>query len=449
MPPAPPPLPSRSTGALTPRRRPGPDDPLRIAYLTYRGKPHVGGQGVYTRHLTKALVDLGHHVEVLSGQPYPIVDERVPLVELPSLDIYNDYFPMRMPGVLGAQGPLGLARGHRVLHRHLPRAAGLLACGRGTTSRHRRRRLRPGAGQPVPRLRPAGHGAHGPAGARHHPPPHHGRPPPRDGARRDRAAALVQGPLVRLHQDADPGGQAPAAGHHRVARTPTTTSAATTWCRPRSSSSCPVGVDPELFVPIPGIERNPNQIIIDGLLRRGHEGPALPARGPGQAPHRPPRAEAGDGRHASRRAPPRSARSRSSAWATPSSSSRASPTSASSSSTTSRRCAVVPSLYEGFSLPAIEAMSTRLPAGGHHRRRHPRGGRPRRRDLLHVPPGRQRGPGRRHPPGPRRPRCGAQRIGAAGRERVINRWSWRHTAVRTVEHYRALLEDAAANPWRS
>jgi len=40
--------------------------PIRIAYLTYRGKPHVGGQGVYSRHLTKALVDLGHHVEVLA-----------------------------------------------------------------------------------------------------------------------------------------------------------------------------------------------------------------------------------------------------------------------------------------------------------------------------------------------------------------------------------------------
>ncbi len=75
------------------------DEPLSIAYLTYRGKPHVGGQGVYTRHLTKALVDLGHHVEVLSGQPYPVLDERVPLHDLPSLDIYNDYFPMRMPGV--------------------------------------------------------------------------------------------------------------------------------------------------------------------------------------------------------------------------------------------------------------------------------------------------------------------------------------------------------------
>src|ERR1051325_5772070 len=76
-----------------------PDAALSIAYLTYRGKPHVGGQGVYTRHLTKALVDLGHHVEVLSGQPYPILNDAVPLHELESLDIYNDYFPMRMPGL--------------------------------------------------------------------------------------------------------------------------------------------------------------------------------------------------------------------------------------------------------------------------------------------------------------------------------------------------------------
>ncbi|HEX6658873.1 MAG TPA: glycosyltransferase family 4 protein [Ilumatobacter sp.] len=75
-----------------------PDGPLRIAYLTYRGKPHVGGQGVYTRHLTKALVDLGHHVEVYSGQPYPVLDERVPLHQLPSLDLFNDHYPGRFPG---------------------------------------------------------------------------------------------------------------------------------------------------------------------------------------------------------------------------------------------------------------------------------------------------------------------------------------------------------------
>jgi glycosyltransferase involved in cell wall biosynthesis len=76
---------------------PGPNDPLRIAYLTYRGKPHVGGQGVYTRHLTKALVDLGHHVEVFAGQPYPVLDERIEMHKLPSLDIFNDQYPGRLP----------------------------------------------------------------------------------------------------------------------------------------------------------------------------------------------------------------------------------------------------------------------------------------------------------------------------------------------------------------
>ncbi len=74
-----------------------PNGPLRLAYLTYRGKPHVGGQGVYTRHLTKALVDLGHHVEVFSGQPYPIVDDSIKLHKLPSLDIFNDQYPGRFP----------------------------------------------------------------------------------------------------------------------------------------------------------------------------------------------------------------------------------------------------------------------------------------------------------------------------------------------------------------
>ncbi|NIR39043.1 MAG: glycosyltransferase, partial [Actinobacteria bacterium] len=72
---------------------------LRIALLTYRGKPHVGGQGVYVRHLSKALVDLGHHVEVLGGPPYPVLDERVPLIELPSLDLWSEPHPMRKPRV--------------------------------------------------------------------------------------------------------------------------------------------------------------------------------------------------------------------------------------------------------------------------------------------------------------------------------------------------------------
>jgi len=75
-----------------------PNGPLRIAYLTYRGKPHVGGQGVYTRHLTKALVDLGHSVEVFGGQPYPVLDDRITMHKLPSLDLFNDQYPGRIPG---------------------------------------------------------------------------------------------------------------------------------------------------------------------------------------------------------------------------------------------------------------------------------------------------------------------------------------------------------------
>ena len=74
-----------------------PDAPLSLAYLTYRGKPHVGGQGIYTRHLTKALVDLGHSVEVFAGQPYPVLDDRISLTKLPSLDLFNDHYPGRFP----------------------------------------------------------------------------------------------------------------------------------------------------------------------------------------------------------------------------------------------------------------------------------------------------------------------------------------------------------------
>jgi glycosyltransferase involved in cell wall biosynthesis len=75
---------------------PAADRPLRVALLTYRGKPHCGGQGVYTRHLSKALTDLGHHVEVYSGQPYPVLDPRVTLHKLPSLDLW-EHFPFHVP----------------------------------------------------------------------------------------------------------------------------------------------------------------------------------------------------------------------------------------------------------------------------------------------------------------------------------------------------------------
>jgi glycosyltransferase involved in cell wall biosynthesis len=68
---------------------------LRVALLTYRGNPHSGGQGVYTKHLARGLRELGHSVEVFSGQPYPEVDG--PLTRVPSLDLYRPADPFRTP----------------------------------------------------------------------------------------------------------------------------------------------------------------------------------------------------------------------------------------------------------------------------------------------------------------------------------------------------------------
>lgn len=70
---------------------------MRIALLSYRSLPTCGGQGVYVRHLSRELVALGHHVQVVSGPPYPVLDPGVELTELPSLDLYGEADPFRWP----------------------------------------------------------------------------------------------------------------------------------------------------------------------------------------------------------------------------------------------------------------------------------------------------------------------------------------------------------------
>ena len=70
---------------------------MRIALLSYRSKPHCGGQGIYIRHLSRELTNLGHSVEVFSGQPYPELDDGVALTKLPSLDLYREPDPFRIP----------------------------------------------------------------------------------------------------------------------------------------------------------------------------------------------------------------------------------------------------------------------------------------------------------------------------------------------------------------
>lgn len=82
------------------------DAPLRVALLSYRGDPFCGGQGVYVRHLSHELSRLGHSVEVLAGQPYPDVVDGVRLTRLPGLDLYRQPDPFRRPDLAEFRDPI-------------------------------------------------------------------------------------------------------------------------------------------------------------------------------------------------------------------------------------------------------------------------------------------------------------------------------------------------------
>ena len=63
--------------------------PLKICILSYRSAPHGGGQGIYIKYLSKALADAGHEVDVISGQPYPHLDYPVNLIKMPGMNLYE------------------------------------------------------------------------------------------------------------------------------------------------------------------------------------------------------------------------------------------------------------------------------------------------------------------------------------------------------------------------
>ncbi|HPL96836.1 MAG: glycosyltransferase family 4 protein [Smithellaceae bacterium] len=82
--------------------------PMNICLLTYRGNPTCGGQGVYIKHLSKALADEGHRVDVISGPPYPHLDENVRLIKMPSLDLYHPDHLFRPEKVRDLLNPINM-----------------------------------------------------------------------------------------------------------------------------------------------------------------------------------------------------------------------------------------------------------------------------------------------------------------------------------------------------
>ena len=411
----------------------GPDDPLRIAYLSYRGKPHVGGQGVYTRHLTKALVDLGHHVDVLGGQPYPVLDERVQLTKLPSLDIFNDHYPGRFPAYWEI--------------RHLGDVVEILQFSTGTFSEplafsvrawqdlkrrpqdfdlvHDNQSLGYGL-LAIERLLPT-------VVTLHHP------------ITVDRRLEMEHAPTRRkrisvgrwysfVKMQARVARQMPrivVVSENSIKDIHDDMGVDTARMR-----LVPVGVDPELFRPRPEIARVPGRLIttasadvtLKGLsfllealakLRTEHDvtltviGRPKPGGRAAEAIERLGLADA-------------------ITWVSGVPDERIVELYAEAT------LAVVPSLYEGFSLPAVEAMATGTCLVATTGGALPEVTGPDNETVLSCPAGDAGALAHTIARGLTDADLRA-RIGAAGRQRVIERWSWRHCAQLTVDQYREVL----------
>ena len=413
----------------------GDDRPLRIAFLSYRGKPHVGGQGVYTRHLTKALVDLGHTVEVLGGQPYPIVDERVPLVQLPSLDIYNDYFPMRMPGIWELK--------------HWPDFVEVTAFSTGTFPEplafsmrawdHLRKRK--GEFDLVHDNQSLGYGILAiqrdtpVLGTIHHPitvdrrleVEHAQTAYKRLTLRRWYAFTKMQTRVAK-----------------RLKRIITVSESSRTdivkdhGVDPSVMHVVPVGVDPELFRPIPGVQRIPGRLVTTASADVTMKGLRylLEALAKLRTEREISLVVIGRPKEGGRSAETIERLGLTDIVQFVSGVSDARVYELYSES----ELAIVPSLYEGFSLPAIEAMSCGVPLVSTTGGALPEVvGRDNETAFL-VTPGDSEALAARIRTALDDPELRAK-VGAQGRQRVIDNWSWKHTALKTVEQYRALLAE--------
>ena len=410
-----------------------PNGPLRLAYLTYRGKPHVGGQGVYTRHLTKALVDLGHSVEVFGGQPYPVLDDRITMHRLPSLDIFNDMYPGRLPGYWELKTWPDVVETARFLTGQFSEPLAF--------SKRAYRELKSRAGDfhlvhdnqclgwdilKIEKLIPT-------IVTLHHP------------ITKDRELEMSHArtwwkrrSLKRWYSFVDMQGKVAS----KMPRIVVVSENSITDINKDMGVSrdrmrlVPVGVDPDLFRPLPQVQRQPGRLIttasadvalkglsylleamaklrterdvrltIIGKPRPGHSMDLIESLG--LMPYIDFVSGVSDERIVELYA--------------------------------EAELAVVPSLYEGFSLPAIEAMSTgiclvatdggALPevtgADGDTVLQCPAG------DADALAATLRRGLD---------DAALRERVGRAGRERVVSRWSWRHCAELTVEQYREVLE---------
>jgi glycosyltransferase involved in cell wall biosynthesis len=419
---------------------PGDDQPLRIAWLIYRGNPHCGGQGVYTRYVAKEVEELGHEVTVFAGPPYPELVDPDKLVEVPSLDLYRSSHPFRLPFPHEVRDSIDA--------REL-----LMMCGAGfpepyTFSLRARRLLQGRRGDfdlvhdnqclgrgLVPMMEEDGWPV---MATLHHP----------ITVDRDLDFAHTTSPLRRLtlrRWYGFLGMQMEVA--RRIPRLVTVSESSKRDITAQMGVPAdrlhivPVGVDPTIFRPLPQVARVPGRLMTTASADVPMKGlaPLLEALAKVRT-ERPDAHLVVIGRPKERSRIPALIDRLGLADAVEFVSGVSTERIVELYAETEIAC--VPSLYEGFSLPAVEAMACGVPLVATTGGAVPEVvGRDNETGLL-VPPGDPSALAAAILRGLGDPELRA-RIGAAGRERALTRFTWRETAIGTVEQWRLLLEDRA------
>lgn len=420
---------------------PSADSPLRIAWLVYRGNPHCGGQGVYTRYLARELTELGHQVTVFSGQPYPELDDPSQLTRVPSLDLYGGEHPFWPPWPWEIRDTIDLrefgimcAAGFPEPYTFSLRARRLLRSRRADFDVvHDNQCL--GSG-----LLPMMHEDGWPVLCTLHHPITVDRDLDMAHARTAYRRLVFKRWYGFLDMQMRVAREMPRVV--TVSESSKRDIVAQMGVDPDRLHIVPVGVDPATFRPLPEIARVPGRlmtttssdvpmkglaVLLEALakLRTERDDAELVIIGkPKKRSTIPPLIERlglGDAvRFVSGVSTERIVELYAEA-----------------------EVAVVPSLYEGFSLPAVEAMACAVPLVATTGGAVPEVVGTHEETGLLVPPG---DPGALAAMLARaldEPALRA-RVGAAGRARALERFTWRQTAVGTVEHYRALLAERGA-----